>query len=89
MQYEIWGGQMPAVTMQLNAGESVYTQSGGLSWMSDGISMETNMKGGFGKALGRMFSRRKPVYGHLYRPAARRQRHPSPPPCPARSRCWR
>lgn len=56
MQYEIWGGQMPAVTMQLNAGESVYTQSGGLSWMSDGISMETNMKGGFGKALGRMFS---------------------------------
>ena len=43
MQYEIWGGQMPAVTMQLNAGESVYTQSGGLSWMSDGISMETNI----------------------------------------------
>ena len=41
MQYEIWGGQLPAVTMQLNVGESVYTQSGGLSWMSDGISMET------------------------------------------------
>lgn len=56
MRYEIWGEQLPAVTMQLEAGESLYTQRGGLSWMSDGISMETNMKGGFGKALGRMFS---------------------------------
>lgn len=56
MRYEIWGGQLPAVTMQLEAGESVYTQRGGLSWMSDGIAMETNMKGGLGKALGRMFA---------------------------------
>lgn len=56
MRYEIWGEQLPAVTMQLEAGESVYTQRGGLSWMSDGISMQTNMKGGFGKALGRIFS---------------------------------
>ena len=56
MRYEIWGDQLPAVTMHLEAGESVYTQRGGLSWMSDGISMQTNMKGGLGKALGRMFS---------------------------------
>lgn len=56
MRYEIWGGQLPAVTMLLEAGESVYTQRGGLSWMSDGIDMQTNMKGGLGKALGRMFS---------------------------------
>ncbi len=56
MRYEIWGEQLPAVTMQLEVGESVYTQRGGLSWMSDGINMETNMKGGLGKALGRMFS---------------------------------
>ncbi|NCB31797.1 MAG: AIM24 family protein, partial [Clostridia bacterium] len=56
MRYEIWGEQLPAVTMHLEAGESVYTQRGGLSWMSDGINMETNMKGGLGKALGRMFS---------------------------------
>ncbi|MDR0841004.1 MAG: TIGR00266 family protein [Christensenellaceae bacterium] len=56
MQYEIWGDQMPAVTLQLDAGESVYTQSGGLSWMTEGIQMDTNMKGGLGKALGRMLS---------------------------------
>ena len=31
------------------------TQSGGMAWMSSGISMETSA-GGVGKALGRMFS---------------------------------
>ena len=56
MKYKIFGGQMPAVTVRLEPGESIYTQSGGMAWMQDGISMETNMKGGFGKALGRMFS---------------------------------
>jgi len=56
MQYEIFGNNLPAVTITLQPGESIYTQSGGMTWMTDGIAMETNMKGGFGKALGRMFS---------------------------------
>lgn len=56
MRYEIWGDNLPAVTIELDAGESIYTQSGGLSWMTDGISMETNARGGFGKAIGRLFS---------------------------------
>ncbi len=56
MQYTIFGDQMPAVSIRLEPGESIYTQSGGMAWMQDGITMETNMKGGFGKALGRMFS---------------------------------
>ena len=56
MKYKIFGGQMPAVTVRLDAGESVYTQSGGMSWMTEGISMETNLKGGLGKSLGRLFS---------------------------------
>lgn len=56
MKYKIFGGQMPAVTVRLEAGESVYTQSGGMSWMTEGISMETNLKGGLGKSLGRLFS---------------------------------
>lgn len=33
----------------------MYTQSGGMAWMSDGIEMESNMKGGLGKSIGRMF----------------------------------
>ena len=56
MKYKIFGNPMPAVTLRLETGESIYTQSGGMSWMQDGITMETNMKGGLGKALGRMFS---------------------------------
>lgn len=56
MQYKIFGTPMPAVTIRLDQGESIFTQSGGMAWMKDGIAMETNMKGGLGKALGRMFS---------------------------------
>lgn len=56
MKYEIWGGTLPAVTVTLNSGEAICTQSGGMSWMTQGFQMDTNMKGGFGKAFGRMFS---------------------------------
>lgn len=56
MQYEVWGDMMPAVTVSLEAGESIYTQSGGMSWMTDQIEMTTNMSGGLMKGIGRMFS---------------------------------
>jgi uncharacterized protein (TIGR00266 family) len=56
MQYEIFGGNLPAVTVHLSQGESLYTQSGGMTWMTDGITMETNMKGGLLKGLGRMLA---------------------------------
>lgn len=57
MKYQILGSTMPAVQVMFDApGEAMYTQSGGMAWMSDGVAMESNMKGGFGKSLGRMFS---------------------------------
>jgi len=56
MQYKVFGDVLPGVTLQLDAGESIYTQSGGMSWMTDKIQMETNVKGGLGKGLGRMFT---------------------------------
>jgi uncharacterized protein (TIGR00266 family) len=56
LNYSIFGDNMPAVSIRLNAGESIYTQSGGMTWMDNGINMETNMKGGFMKGLGRVFS---------------------------------
>ncbi len=56
MRYEIFGGVMPAVEMTLGKSESVYTQSGGLAWMTDGFKMETNTKGGFLKGVARMFA---------------------------------
>lgn len=57
MKYQILGNTMPAVQILFDApGEAMYTQSGGMAWMSDGVAMESNMKGGLGKSLGRMFS---------------------------------
>ncbi len=57
MKYQILGSTMPAVQIQFDApGESMYTQSGGMSWMSDGINMDSNLRGGLGKSLGRMFA---------------------------------
>ncbi len=56
MTYEIFGGNLPAVSIQLQQGESIYTESGGMSWMTNNISMETNMKGGLMKGLGRMLT---------------------------------
>ena len=57
MQYQIMGTTMPAVEIQFDMpGESVYTQSGGMTWMSDEIQMTTNAKGGLMKGIGRMFA---------------------------------
>lgn len=57
MQYEVIGNTMPAVEVTFDApGESMYTQSGGMAWMTEGISMDSNMRGGMVKSIGRMFS---------------------------------
>ena len=56
MEYKIIGQTVPIVEMTLNAGESVYTQSGGMAYQTDGIEMKTNARGGVMKSLGRMFS---------------------------------
>lgn len=57
MRYKILGDTMPAVEVTFDApGESMYTQSGGMAWMSEGITMDSNLKGGLGKSIGRMFS---------------------------------
>ena len=56
MEFKIHGTVMQALEIKLAQGESMYTESGGMAWMTDGIDMSTGAKGGFGKALGRMFS---------------------------------
>ncbi len=55
MKYEIKGTPLPVAICQLEAGEQMITERGSMSWMSPNMEMETNA-GGFGKALGRMFS---------------------------------
>ena len=56
MQYRITDGIVQAVEVVLDQGEAMCTQSGGMAWMSDGLDLESNVKGGFAKGLGRMFS---------------------------------
>ena len=57
MKYRIVGDTMPAVEIMFDSkGESVFTQSGGMTWMSDGIAMATNTRGGLMKGIGRMFA---------------------------------
>ncbi len=56
MKYDIFGGMLPAVEITLNKGESIYTQSGGMAWMTDGLTMSTNTRGGFLKGIARSFA---------------------------------
>jgi uncharacterized protein (TIGR00266 family) len=46
VKYELRGDTLPVVILTLEEGESVFTESGGMSWMSDGFEMKTNMEGG-------------------------------------------
>lgn len=55
MQYRIEGTPLPVVICNIEPGETLITEKGAMSWMSPNMKMETNA-GGFGKALGRMFS---------------------------------
>lgn len=57
MQYRIIGETVPSIEVCFDApGESMYTQSGGMFWMTDGVEMSTNARGGLMKGLGRMFA---------------------------------
>ena len=56
MQYRITGDDIPVVICTLDAGETVITENGSMSWMSPNMKMETTSNGGIGKAFGRLFS---------------------------------
>lgn len=56
MKYEIKGGNLPVVVTHLESGEAMFTESGGMSWMSSNIQMSTNMEGGLFGGFARAFS---------------------------------
>lgn len=55
MKYKIEGAPLPAVICTLENNETMITERGSMSWMTPNIEMKTQA-GGFGKAIGRMFS---------------------------------
>ena len=56
LKYEIQGGNLPVVICYPQAGQTICSESGAMSWMSPNMKMETNSGGGFKKAMGRFFS---------------------------------
>ncbi len=54
MEYQIIGTTLQAVIIELDPGETVYSESGGMAWMSGNINMATSGRGG---GLGGMFKR--------------------------------
>ena len=57
MKYKIVGDNLPAVICDVDAGEAMRTESGGMAWMTPNMRMETNTGGGLGKALARSFAK--------------------------------
>lgn len=56
LKYEIEGGNLPVVICYPEAGQTLCTQSGAMSWMSPNMQMQTNSGGGIKKMIGRLFS---------------------------------
>lgn len=55
MKYQIDGGQLPVVNIELEANETIITEAGGMAWMSPNMKMETR-GGDVGKVFGRILS---------------------------------
>lgn len=56
MRYTIEGEPLPVVICELEAGDTMITESGAMSWMTPNMVMETTSGGGIGKMFSRAFS---------------------------------
>ncbi|MDO4978060.1 MAG: TIGR00266 family protein [Eubacteriales bacterium] len=65
MKYSIEGGNLPVLKVLLEKGESIECEAGAMAWMDDEIEMKTQA-GGFGKALGRMFTKENAFMNTYY-----------------------
>ena len=55
MRYNVEGDNLPVLKVYLEAGEQIQCEAGAMSWMDEGIEMQTTA-GGLGKMLGRVFT---------------------------------
>lgn len=56
MEYRIEGGAFPVVICDLENGEKMITEGGGMAFMSSNVKMETSTRGGLLKGLARTLS---------------------------------
>ena len=63
MNYEVKGGNLPVLLVRLEAGETIQCEAGAMSWMDEGIEMQTQ-GGGIGKMFGRMLTNESAFVNH-------------------------
>jgi uncharacterized protein (TIGR00266 family) len=56
ISHVISGTTLPVVTITLKPGDKIYSSSGGMSWMTQQVEMDTNTGGGLGKMFKRAVS---------------------------------
>lgn len=56
ISYRIDGTTLPVVTIELEAGEVIYSESGAMAWMTGNVEMKTHSGGGLGKMFKRAIS---------------------------------
>ena len=56
MRYSIQGTLFPAVSVELDEGESVYSEAGNMSWMSENVRFDTSTRGGLVEGIKRRFA---------------------------------
>lgn len=56
IRYEVEGGSLPVLICYPEAGQTICTQSGAMSFMSPNMKMDTNTGGGIKKVFGRLLS---------------------------------
>jgi len=56
MRYEISGTIMQTVAIDLDPGETVYSQTNTMAWMNDAVQMDTHTGGGLFAGLKRSFA---------------------------------
>lgn len=56
LEYQILGTTVQSLILRLTPGQTVYTESGNIGWMSSDIVMDTGTRGGIGSVLKRVVS---------------------------------
>jgi uncharacterized protein (TIGR00266 family) len=56
LDYQVLGTTVQTLILYLTPGQTVFTESGGIGWMSPNIRMDTNTRGGLGTGFKRILS---------------------------------
>lgn len=72
MDYKIIGDDMQALTLELQQGEEIYAEAGSMLYMSEGIQLDSQMRGGFLKGLARKFLAGESLFMSVFRCTAPR-----------------